>query len=218
MSRTVIEDIGTEVDVNEFRPVHDYVLMKLFDRERTAGGVMLIESSQCTECALGAIVRVGSGVENPRSLIDFPMDLKVGDIALTMQYMGEKAKFRSGNYRLVRSHGVWATLTMKNLETHDIAEIHPRMSCVVVEPKSEEKTKSGIYLPNEKDARAANRWATVIKVGPGTLNVKTRARMPLEVKTGDEVVMMRYAGAEVTVNGKVLRIIDESDIRGVLEK
>ena len=206
-------DLSERIDIESMRPLRDYVLLKTFTRERSAGGVLLPEGSPCNECSVGEVLKVGSGIENPYALDNFPFDLKPGDVALTMEYMGEKLGLRQGNYRLVRSHGVWATLKLKDRESFEIEEIAPRMATVVVRPDLEVKTKTGIYLPNEQDSKSPNRWATVTAVGPGMMHAKSRQRIPMEVEVGQRVLMMRYAGADIVVKGEKLRICDQTDIR-----
>jgi co-chaperonin GroES (HSP10) len=207
------EDLAVKIDIQSLRPLRDYILMENYTREKSAGGVLLPEGSPCNECAVGKILKVGSGVDNPFAVENFPMDLQPGQIALTMEYMGEKMGIRQGNFRLVRSHGVWATVTLKDAESFEIDTITPRMSCVLVRPDNEYATKSGIHLPGGEDKNSPNRWATVLAVGPGTYHGKSKSRIPMEVSVGQRVLMMRYAGADVFVKGEKLRLCDQSDIR-----
>ena len=88
-------------------------------------------------------------------------------------------------------------------------KIKPLADRVLVEPKeAEEKTASGIYIPdtaNEKPQRG-----TVIAVGGGTKDVS------MEVKVGDEVLYGKYAGTELNVDGKDYLMMKQSDILAVI--
>jgi len=85
---------------------------------------------------------------------------------------------------------------------------------IVKQTEAEEKTKSGIFLPDaakEKPTRGK-----VIAAGPGLLDDKGK-RMTLSVKTGDTVVYGKYSGSEVEVDGEKFVILREADILGVVE-
>ncbi len=76
---------------------------------------------------------------------------------------------------------------------------------VVVEPaKAEEKTASGIILPD--GAKEKPHQGKVIAVGPGKDGNK------MTVKKGDTVLYGKYAGQEITYKGKDYLIMREDDI------
>ena len=73
--------------------------------------------------------------------------------------------------------------------------IKPLADRVLVEPKeAETKTASGLYIPDT--AKEKPQEGKVIAAGPG------KKDEPMEVKVGDEVIYGKYAGTEVTVEGK----------------
>ena len=77
----------------------------------------------------------------------------------------------------------------------------------------EEKTAGGIIIPDT--AKEKPMEAKVIAVGPGIRNDKGKVT-PLDVKKGERVLIGKWAGTEVTVDGEELLIVGESDIMGVL--
>jgi chaperonin GroES len=86
---------------------------------------------------------------------------------------------------------------------------------IVRQTEAEEKTSSGIYLPDaakEKPTRGK-----VIAVGPGKIDEKSGKRMDLSVRAGDTVVYGKYSGTEVEVGGDKFVILRESDLLGVVE-
>jgi chaperonin GroES len=94
-------------------------------------------------------------------------------------------------------------------------KLKPLADRVVVKPmEAEEKTSSGIYLPDAAKEKPTK--GKVISVGPGKLDDKG-ARMPLNVKAGETVYYGKYSGNEVEVDGEKLVILRESEILGVLE-
>ena len=87
--------------------------------------------------------------------------------------------------------------------------IKPLADRVLVEPKeAETKTASGLYIP--ETAKEKPQEGKVIAAGPG------KKDEPMEVKVGDEVIYGKYAGTEVTVEGKKYLIVKQSDILAIL--
>ena len=86
---------------------------------------------------------------------------------------------------------------------------------IVKQTEAEEKTKSGIYLPDaakEKPTRGK-----IVSVGPGRLDDKGKA-MEIPVRVGDTVYYGKYSGTEIEVDGQKFVILRESDLLGVVEK
>lgn len=94
-------------------------------------------------------------------------------------------------------------------------KLKPLADRVVIKPaEAEEKTKSGILLPDaakEKPTRGK-----VVSAGPGRLDDKGKV-MPLSVKAGDTVIYGKYSGTEVEVGGEKFVIVRESELYGVVE-
>src|SRR6516162_2548247 len=88
--------------------------------------------------------------------------------------------------------------------------VRPLDDRVVVEPlEAEEKTAGGILLPDT--AKQKPQRGRVIATGPGKL-LDNGSRAALAVAKGDEVLYGRYAGTDVEVDRKELKILRESDI------
>ncbi len=88
--------------------------------------------------------------------------------------------------------------------------LRPLDDRVVVEPMSaEEVTSGGIVLPDS--AQEKPQRGTVVSVGPGKL-MDSGERGSLSITIGDEVIYGRYAGSDVEVGGKDLKIMRETDI------
>ena len=85
---------------------------------------------------------------------------------------------------------------------------------IVKQTEAEEKTKSGIYLPDAAKEKPTK--GKVIAVGPGRLDEKGRP-MEIGVRTGDTVYYGKYSGTDVEVDGDKFVILRESDILGILE-
>lgn len=87
--------------------------------------------------------------------------------------------------------------------------IKPLSDRVLIEPNpAEEKTAGGLYIP--ETAKEKPLAGKVVAVGPGTSEVT------MEVKTGDTVLYGKYAGTEVSVDGKDYLIMRQSDILAII--
>ena len=87
---------------------------------------------------------------------------------------------------------------------------------MVVEPVvQEEKTASGIYLPDTA-AKEKPQQGKVTAVGTGKYTDNGQL-IKLEVKAGDEVVFAKYSGTPVKHDGKEYLILEERDILAIIE-
>ena len=94
-------------------------------------------------------------------------------------------------------------------------KIRPLDDRIVVEPlEAEEKTAGGILLPDS--AKQKPQRGVVIAAGPGKL-LDNGSRAALAVGKGDEVLYGKYAGSDVKVGTKEVKILRESDILAVVE-
>jgi chaperonin GroES len=81
---------------------------------------------------------------------------------------------------------------------------------LVVKPmQSEEKTKSGIYLPDT--AKEKPQEGKVIAVGPGRMTDEGKRIAP-DVAVGDIVLYTKYGGSEIKIDGEEFIIMREGDI------
>lgn len=79
--------------------------------------------------------------------------------------------------------------------------------------EAEETTKSGIIL--SAAAKEKPQIAEVIAVGPGGLVDGNEVKM--YVKVGDKVIVSKYAGNEVKIDGEEYSIVRQSDILAIVE-
>jgi len=96
-----------------------------------------------------------------------------------------------------------------------MASIRPLDDRVVIEPmEAEERTQGGIVLPDT--AKEKPMKGKIVAVGEGKM-LESGKRAGLLVKKGDKVLYGKYAGTEVTVDGKEYLVMRESDILAKLE-
>ncbi len=85
----------------------------------------------------------------------------------------------------------------------------PLADRVLVEPAAaEEKTASGIIIPDT--AKEKPQRGEIVAIGTG------KKDEPFNVKVGDNVLYGKYAGQEITIEGKEYLIMKESDLLGIV--
>jgi chaperonin GroES len=89
--------------------------------------------------------------------------------------------------------------------------LHDRV--VVRRVKEEEKSKGGIIIPDT--AKEKPQEAKVIALGTGKLDDDGK-KVPFTVKKGDKVLISKYGGTEVKVDGESYLIMREDDILGII--
>ncbi|MFN3729376.1 MAG: co-chaperone GroES [Fimbriimonadaceae bacterium] len=95
-----------------------------------------------------------------------------------------------------------------------MASLKPLGDKVVVKLiEQEEKTKSGIYLPDS--AKKKPQTGEVIAIGNGRV-LDDGQRNTLTVKVGDKVLFSKYGGNEVNLDGEDYTILDEDQIYAIL--
>ncbi len=93
------------------------------------------------------------------------------------------------------------------------AKLTPLGDRVVVKPEpGEEKTRSGIVLPDS--AKEKSQEGTVVAVGFGRF-LENGQKVPIEVKVGDKVIYSKYGGTEVKIEDEEYIILQERDILAV---
>ena len=94
-------------------------------------------------------------------------------------------------------------------------KIKPIRDNIVVKRMDEEEKKIGsIIIPDS--AKEKPLTAKVIAVGSGR-TLKDGKKVPLEVKVGDKVLVGKYSGSEVKLDGDELLILKEDEVLGVVE-
>jgi len=93
-------------------------------------------------------------------------------------------------------------------------KIKPLADRVLLKPlEAEEKTKSGIILP--ESAKEKPQEAEVVAVGPGkTVDGKLQE---MTVKVGDKVIYSKYSGDEVKLDGIEYTLVEEEKILAIVE-
>jgi chaperonin GroES len=87
--------------------------------------------------------------------------------------------------------------------------VKPLADRVLVEPAAaEEKTAGGIYIPDT--AKEKPQKGKVVAVGNG------KPDEPMTVKVGDSVLYGKFAGTELSVEGRDYLIMRESDLFAIV--
>ncbi len=94
--------------------------------------------------------------------------------------------------------------------------IKPISDHILIEPiKEEEKTKTGILLPETAEKERPEQ-GKVVAVGPGKKDKMGKA-VPLEVKPGDKVLFQKYGPTEIKIEDKEYLVAKQEDILAIIE-
>lgn len=93
-------------------------------------------------------------------------------------------------------------------------KLRPLQDRVLIERIDEEVTKGGIVIPDNAKEKPSR--GKVVAVGPGKIDNNGKL-IPMHVKVNDKVVFGKYAGTDVTLDGKEFSVMKEEDIIGIFE-
>jgi chaperonin GroES len=93
-----------------------------------------------------------------------------------------------------------------------IRPLHDRI--IVKRFEGEAKTKGGIIIPDTAKEKAQE--AKVIAVGKGKITDDGKLQ-PMEVQKGDRILVGKYSGSEIKIDGEEHVIIREDDVLAILE-
>ena len=79
---------------------------------------------------------------------------------------------------------------------------------------ADEQVKGGIIIPDT--AKETPQEAEVVAVGPGKRNKNGDVIAPA-VKSGEKILIGKYAGTEIEVDGDDYVIVNEDDILGIIQ-
>jgi chaperonin GroES len=79
--------------------------------------------------------------------------------------------------------------------------------------EAQTKTASGIFLP--ESATEKPQQATVVRVGDGKM-LENGKRAPFQVKEGDTVILSKWGGTEVKIDGEEYLVLGEDEVLAVV--
>ncbi len=91
------------------RPLHDRVIIKRMEEERTTPGGIVIPDSATEKPIKGEVVAVGKGKANDKGELQ-PLDVKVGDKVLFGKYAGTEVKMDGEELLVMREDDIMAVL------------------------------------------------------------------------------------------------------------
>ena len=93
--------------------------------------------------------------------------------------------------------------------------VRPLGDRVLVQPIEEQETKKGgIIIPDTAKEKPTE--GLIVALGTGKTDDNGK-KVPFEVKKGDRVLISKYGGTEIKLNGKEYKILNSDDILAVVE-
>ena len=94
--------------------------------------------------------------------------------------------------------------------------VQPLADRILVRRLQEEEVKrGGIIIPDT--AKEKPQEGEVVEVGPGRVTEDGK-RIPMEVKKGDRILIGKYSGTEVKIEGDEFVILREDDVLAIVGK
>ena len=93
----------------KIRPLHDRVVVKRMEEEKTSPGGIVIPDSATEKPIKGEVVAVGNGKVQENGNTQ-PLDVKVGDIVLFGKYSGTEVKIDSDELVVMKEDDIMAVL------------------------------------------------------------------------------------------------------------
>lgn len=97
--------------------------------------------------------------------------------------------------------------------TTSVRPLHDRV--LVRRVQLEEKTKSGLYIPDTAKEKPLE--GEIVAVGNGRYDNDGNLR-PLQVQVGQRVLFGKYSETEIKVGGETLLLLREDDLLAIVEK
>ena len=94
----------------------------------------------------------------------------------------------------------------------NVRPLHDRV--LAKRSEHQEEVRGGIIIPDT--AKEKPQEAEVAAVGPGKLS-DDGSRQPMDVKAGDRVLIGKYSGSEIKIDGEEYVILREDEILGIIE-
>ena len=89
----------------KIRPLHDRVVIRRMEEERTSAGGIVIPDSATEKPSRGEVIAIGTGKIMEDGKVR-PLDLKVGDKVLFGKYSGTEIKIASKEYIVMREDDI----------------------------------------------------------------------------------------------------------------
>lgn len=120
------------------------------------------------------------------------------------------------NFPAARASGfAYAKQNKRNKRKTMAVNLKPLGDRVLVEPAEEKETKKGgIIIPDT--AKEKPMESVVVALGTGKTDDNGK-KVPFEVKKGDRILVSKYGGTEIKLDGKEYKILSSDDILAVIE-
>jgi len=98
--------------------------------------------------------------------------------------------------------------------TQKVRPVGDRILVEAVEEKENKGKKGAIIIPDT--AKEKPMESMVVAVGTGKTNDDGK-KVPFEVKKGDRILVNRYGGTEIKLDGKEYKILSSDDVLAIIE-
>ena len=93
----------------KIRPLHDRVIVKRLEEERTSPGGIVIPDTAAEKPIQGKVMAVGKGKKDEQGKL-IPIDVKVGDRVLFGKYSGQTVKVKGDELLVMREEDIMGVI------------------------------------------------------------------------------------------------------------
>jgi chaperonin GroES len=98
--------------------------------------------------------------------------------------------------------------------TSNVRPVGDRILVEAVEEKENKGKKGGIIIPDT--AKEKPMESMIVALGTGKTDEDGK-KVPFDFKKGDRVLVSKYGGTEIKLNGKEYKILNSDDVLAVIE-
>lgn len=199
---------GWKID-GKIKPVNNFILIKKAeDQKQTETGILLSKTAKIVKTE-GTVVEIGPGKLHPDSGKPFPMPVEAGDSVIYGKYDGTELKIDGSTHCLIRDDDILVKFKGGPLTEENVEVVN---ECVLVFVETREtETSGGLLLATGSDDQKRPSTGVVVKVGPGKM-ASNGELIPMNVKVGDNVKFMDFAGNEIKIGEKEYSVVKMPEI------
>ncbi len=157
----------------------------------------------------GTVISMGPGSKYPETGLDMPMPCNIGETVVFGEFVGTAVNYDNADHQLIKDEDV---MFVYGGEKSDPNSLHMIGDQVLLEGDEMQcKTDGGLLLPDLKDSRPKLTTGVVRAVGPGRTTEKGDL-IPMSVTVGTRVKYHKLAGEDVKIDGKLYKVLLDSDL------
>jgi chaperonin GroES len=187
-------------------PIGNQVMIKLRKVDDKTTGGLFVPTAEAEKPKEGVVVLAGPGSANADTGAMVTNPVKEGDLVMLRDFVGEKVDYNGEQHVFCDADSLLGYFEGSSLTVDAFKPLGDLVMVAMADMETE--TSTGIALAGMEDEEGNS--GEVVAVGPGKHAANGELLTP-NVAKGDNVMYVRHAGAEATVEGKNFILVPEAD-------